>query len=128
MQNTVVVHSTDGTIQKGVTNDFFPNKETFHLSEKETEEVREISLRGLKAVFFVKSFEGNPEYRERPDRERVGFGKKIEVRFRDGETLIGFTQGFSPNRTGFFVFPADPESNNDRVFVLNAATEEVRFL
>jgi hypothetical protein len=128
MQNTVVVRFADGTLQKGITNDFFPNKEAFHLSEKGTGEVREISFRGLKAVFFVKSFEGNLEYRERTDGERPGFGKKIEVLFRDGETLIGFTQGFAPNRTGFFVFPTDPESNNDRVFVVNAATEEVRFL
>jgi hypothetical protein len=27
-----------------------------------------------------------------------------------------------------FVFPADPRSNNDRVFVITAATREVRFL
>lgn len=58
----------------------------------------------------------------------MGFGKKIQVRFKDGETLIGYTQGYSPARTGFILFPADEKSNNDRVFVIKAAAEEVAFL
>lgn len=128
MQNTVVVHFSGGTLRKGVTNDFFPNKDKFHLTEKDTGEVCEVSLAGLKAVFFVKDYTGDRAYRERTDVERLGFGKKLQVRFKDGETLIGYSQGFAPNRSGFFVFPSDPESNNDRVFVLSAATKEVRFL
>ena len=34
----------------------------------------------LKAVFFVKSFAGNPDYREKQEGERAGFGKKIKVK------------------------------------------------
>jgi hypothetical protein len=128
MQNTVVVHFPGGTLLKGVTNNFFPNKERFHLTDKDTGEVREVPFAGLKAVFFVKGFEGDPAYRERTDVERTGFGKKIQVDFNDGETLIGYSQGFTPGRLGFFVFPADPQSNNDRIFVLSAATKAVRFL
>jgi hypothetical protein len=128
MQNTVVVHFSGGTLLKGVTNDFFPNKDKFHLTDKDTGEVREVSLTGVKAVFFVKDYGGDRTYRERTDVERAGFGKRIQVRFKDGETLIGYSQGFAPNRPGFFVFPADPQSNNDRIFVLNAATKEVRYL
>ena len=30
-ENKVVVHRKDGTLQKGTTKDFFPNKEKFHL-------------------------------------------------------------------------------------------------
>jgi hypothetical protein len=128
MQNTVVVHFSGGTLRKGVTNDFFPNKDKFHLTDKDTGEVREVSLTGVKAVFFVKDYRGDRTYRERTDVERAGFGKKIQVRFKDGETLIGYSQGFAPNRPGFFVFPSDPQSNNERIFVLTAATKEVRFL
>ena len=55
-------------------------------------------------------------------------GKKIQVDFADGETLIGYTSGYSPARAGFFVFPADPEDNNEKVFVIVDATEQVSFL
>ena len=128
MQNTVVVNLGDGVLLKGTTNNFFPNKEKFHLTDQDTNEVREVPLINLKAVFFVKDFEGDPNYRERADAERSGLGKRIEVEFKDGETLLGYSQGYTPNRPGFFVFPADPESNNDRVFVLTAATKSVRFV
>ena len=49
-------------------------------------------------------------------------------RFKDGETQVGYTQGFSPSRPGFFFFPADPDGNNKRIFVVNAATSDVRFV
>ncbi|HUG99217.1 MAG TPA: hypothetical protein VMQ83_08580 [Gammaproteobacteria bacterium] len=128
MRNTVVIHFPGGNVLKGITNNFFPNKDKFHLTDKDTGEVREILLSGLKAVFFVKGFDGDPAYRERSDVERTGLGKKIQVDFNDGEVLVGYSQGFTPNRPGFFVFPADPESNNDRVFVVTAATKDARFL
>jgi hypothetical protein len=128
MRNMVVVHFPGGNVLKGITNNFFPNKEKFHLADKDTGEVQEILLSGLKAVFFVKGFDGDPAYRERTDTERTGLGKKIQVDFNDGEVLVGYSQGFTPNRPGFFVFPADPESNNDRVFVVTAATKAARFV
>ena len=128
MLNTVVLHFSNGTIQKGTTDDFFPNKDKFHFKEKDKVEIREIRLGDLKAVYFVKSFEGDPNYRERDDVTRVGFGKKIKVNFKDGETQVGYTQGFTPDRAGFFFFPVDPDSNNDRVFVVKAATDRVQFI
>ena len=128
MKNDVVVHYPGGPLLKGVTNDFFPNKDIFHLEEEGTGEKHEVALTGIKAVFFVKSFDGDSGYKERSDVERTGFGKRIQVQFKDGETLIGYCHSFSPDRKGFFVFPADPESNNDRVFVITASTDDVRFL
>jgi hypothetical protein len=59
--------------------------------------------------------------------ERPGLGKRIQVKFKDGEVLIGYTSGYSPDRTGFFVFPSDPDSNNEKVFVMTAATANVSF-
>jgi len=75
----------------------------------------------------VKSFEGNPAYQEKTDIERVGLGKKIKVLFKDGETLVGYTQGYTPNRDIFIVFPADPDSNNEKVFVVTKSTNSVSF-
>ena len=128
MKNKVVLHIVGGEIRKGTTDDFFPNKDIFHFTNNDGGATSKISLQNLKAVFFVKSFEGNRTYQERDDLERTGFGKKIEVIFKDGEMLRGYTQGYAPNRPGFFLFPLDPESNNERVFVVNAATSDVRFL
>jgi hypothetical protein len=90
--------------------------------------IQEINTIQLKAVYFVKSFEGKPDYQKRNDVERVGLGKKIKVEFKDGETLVGYTQGYAPNRDIFIVFPCDPESNNDRVFVMTKATATVAFV
>ena len=128
MLNTVVLHFNTGIIQKGTTDDFFPNKDMFHFRENDRGEIREIRLGDLKAVYFVKNFDGDPNYQERDDVARVGFGKKIRVNFKDGETQVGYTQGFSPDRIGFFVFPVDPASNNDRVFVVKSATDKVQFI
>jgi hypothetical protein len=128
MQNSVVVHFADHTLLKGVTNNFFPNKEKFHLTDRDTGEVREILLAGLKAVFFVKDFDGDRDYRKHADIERIGVGRKMRVAFKDGETLTGYSQGFSPGRSGFFLFPADPQSNNDRIFVVTAATSSAEFI
>jgi hypothetical protein len=128
MQNTVVAHCLDGTLVKGVTNNFFPNKPSFHVVDRDSGERREITIADLKAVFFVKDFDGDPERREQADVDRTGFGKKMRVEFGDGETLVGYCQGYSPNRPGFFVFPSDPDSNNDRIFIVTAATRSAEFI
>lgn len=128
MQNHVVIHTISGEIIKGLTNDFSPHKDFFHLKEQPSEEMLEIDILDLKAVYFVKTYEGNQNHDEDTEAERVGFGKKIRVLFKDGEELLGYTQGFSPNRPGFFVFPVDAESNNDRIFVVNSATDEIYFV
>src|SRR5690242_10303639 len=67
MLNKVVLHFVEGKILKGTTDDFFPNKDSFHLREKEVGVIQEVHLAGVKAVYFVKSFEGSADYRERND-------------------------------------------------------------
>ncbi|MEK6681893.1 MAG: hypothetical protein AABY79_08010 [Nitrospirota bacterium] len=128
MQNRIVLHFIDGKIMKGFTDNFFPNKNLFHVRDKDNGTATEIDLLKLKGIFFVKSFEGNRNYKERTDTERMGIGKKIQVRFKDGETLIGYTSGYSPERSGFFTFPSDAGSNTERVFVLKNSTEDIRFI
>ena len=128
MINKIIARFIDGKILKGTTSDLLPNKTLFHLSEDGTGAVHKIDTNQLKAIYFVKSFEGNKEYREKTDSERVGLGKKILVSFKDGETLVGYTQGYSPNRSLFIVFPCDPGSNNEKVFVVTCATDKVAFI
>jgi len=63
----VVVRYTDGKVVKGFTQDFLPNKDRFHLhpAERTPGEAREVLLKELKALFFVKDFDGDPQYDER---------------------------------------------------------------
>jgi hypothetical protein len=53
-------------------------------------------------------------------------GKKVAVLFKDGELLCGYTLTYVPGRDGFFMFPADGDTNNLRVYVVNASTAEVK--
>lgn len=126
--NKVVLHFLNGGITKGSTEDFFPNKNKFHLKDKDTGRISEIDIIQLKGIFFVKNFDGNKRYKENDNTERIGLGKKIMIRFKDGETIKGYTSGYSPERSGFFTFPSDPESNMERVFVLKNATADIRFI
>ena len=106
--NKIVIRFADGKILKGITEDFFPNKEIFHLKVNDSNQYREIKVTDLKCVFFVKSFEGNREYVYRNDIERLGLGRKISVQFKDGEIMVGYTQGYSPGRTGCYSVPCRP--------------------
>jgi hypothetical protein len=50
------------------------------------------------------------------------------VVFKDEELLVGTTQGYQPGRPGFFVYPADTQSNNERCYVVSTAAKEVSIL
>jgi hypothetical protein len=82
----------------------------------------------LKAFFWVKDFEGNKNYDEDYGDEIAGTGRKIMVKFSDGESIIGYTLGYSPDRQGFFMTPADLKSNNQRIFVVKSASEKIEFI
>jgi len=133
VQNKIVVRYMDGQLLKGVTNDFFPDKEIFHLLPVETPEEGipiMLSDSNLKAIFFVKGYEGNPDYKDKKDfdSKKPLVGRKIRVVFKDGEVMVGTTHGYRPGRAGFFVVPADADSNIQRCYVLTAATQEVSFI
>jgi hypothetical protein len=90
----------------------------------------EVQCKLLKAVFFVKSLAGNAKR-----QDLRGFiaapaatsqGKKLAVRFKDGELLCGYTLSHRPDRDGFFLFPADTQSNNERIYVLAAAASDIK--
>ena len=128
--NKVVVRFLDGHLEKGTTEDFFPNRPTFHVRPVGSSEMTEVRCKELKAVFFVKDFAGDPKRREARGFERantdVSRGKKIGVRFKDGELVFGYTLTYLPDRSGFFITPADPANNNLRIYVLSHAAREVK--
>ncbi len=129
----VVVRYADGKVVKGYTQDFFPNKDRFHLQPQQQssgQDTRQVLIKDLKAIFFVKDFGGNPAYDERRqfgDGDKPQ-GRKMEILFKDGEKLAGSTLGYEPSRPGFFIQPVDGQSNNMRVFVVQAFVDKVRAL
>jgi hypothetical protein len=125
----VVVHYTNGGVIKGFTHDFFPKKDVFHVYPitDPTGQAIVVSMKELKAVFFVRDFKGNPQYNERKNflEGDKGHGRKLEVTCIDDELLVGSTLGYDPSRKGFFLFPVDPESNNIRIFAVSSAVKKV---
>ena len=130
IENKVVARFRDGRMLKGYTYDFNPHNEIFHVTETQySKEVTEVSHSPLKAVFFVKTFEGNRDHRSGDDFSIETLknvpGLKVKVTFSDGEVMYGSTHGYAPERKGFFIFPVDKESNNERVFAIRDSTVTV---
>jgi len=126
LDNKVIARFADGTLVRGVTFDFNPAKAFFHVHDGA--DLRRVQINELKALFFVRNFDGNPDY-----QDKKGFftsdvhGKRIMVEFRDGETLFGYTLSYTSRGLGFFVFPGDPDCNNEKVFIVHGATRRIKF-
>jgi hypothetical protein len=86
----------------------------------------------IKAVCFVRDFEGGETWREhrafatRPKSS----GLWLRLRFRDGESLEGLLANnlllFEPS--GFSIVPPDPTFQNQKIFIPRIAVEEVQVL
>ena len=129
--NKVVVAFLDGRRVRGYVYNFSALRDAFNVFPQENspkQDAVEVKMKDLKAIFFVKDFVGNREYQDDPLPERLKRGRKIEAAFSDGETLIGATEAYHPQKSGFFMFLADPKSNNTRVFVVNKNLRQIKFL
>ncbi len=93
--NKIVVHEKGGNILKGTTADFLPKRPLFHIAVGgiHSEEIKKIFMDNLKAIFFVKDFSGNSDYKEAKGfSDRPASGKKIRAMFKDGEIVSGHTE------------------------------------
>jgi hypothetical protein len=130
MVNKVVAHYRNGRLVKGTSFDVDPDKPKFHVTT-EDQDIVEVKLADLKALFFVKDLKGNPEHREGqavdPADARARSAKRLDILFDDGERLAALAMSYSPTRVFFFVLPVDPGSNNIRILVNRAAVTSVSF-
>jgi len=137
-QKMTVVRFNNGSILKGYLGDFSPDREEVALREVETGEVHTLRVDDMKAVFFVKSFEGDFDYREKKSYGiRKQTGNRVFVKFKDGERLVGFLDGKVPwekgfflsskenGGKGFFLLPVDEDTNNIKVFVISSSVDDV---
>ena len=114
----IVVHYLDRALERGHARFFFHVQDQTEMTDLDGNR-KVIDLKRVKAVFFVKAFEGNPEYGERKEfaDDSPTFGQKIQIVFVDGEILLGRAMGYRPEEKGFYFKPADPRSNNEVIFV-----------
>ena len=79
----VVVRYANGRVLKGYTQDFYPNKDRFHLFPTDQPGALgvEVLVKDLKALFLVRDFAGDPHYVERKKyREAIdAFDRTIEL-------------------------------------------------
>ena len=126
----VVVRTRDGGVIPGFANQDRIS-DTLKIITQQGKE-QEFNIDKLKAVFFVKDFQGNPEYDEIKflNKQAVSSMVWVRVEFFDGEVL----EGKIPNNMelvsspGFFLSPSDRDTNNKRVYVIKSALKNFTFL
>jgi len=142
-QLKVVAHLRDGKLIKGYFNSLPVALDTLKNQPVDMPRMMQVEEEGsgarievpaeiLKALFFVKSFEGRTNYRElkffQVAPEYAGLW--VRVTFFDGETTEGLVHNaietfVSP---GFVLKPPDPLSNNELAYVMKASLVEVKVL
>ncbi len=134
----VIARFVDGRVLKTYVLDFSPYDE-FVTVEDEARSVQRLKVDELKAIFFVKSFEGD---KNRSDKKafvwKSSTGKRVFVKFKDGEYMTGYVEGDIPWKKGFFLepgkgkgfflIPVDEEGNNLKVFVVASSVWDVTVL
>jgi hypothetical protein len=120
MSNKVVARYRDGRVVKGISLDIDPARPNCHVRTPEGKTV-DVQFRDLKALFFVRSLEGDSTRDETrtpdPQDPRRRGSQLVSLTFEDGEAMVGLTIRYPPNRPYFFLLPADPKSNNIRMLV-----------
>jgi hypothetical protein len=121
-----------GSIEQLLRNDPSSSLDTIRLKLVDTETSEEISTRNAKAVFFVKTFDGDLRHRALHFHENAPIvqGLWVRVSFHDGETIEGI---ISNSRDfvlehGFFMMPTDPNGNNRLIYVLKDRLKDFNVL
>ena len=125
-KSKVVVRLRDKTLLKGKISHFSPFCSYFHLELLNGESVI-VKINKIKAMFFVKSFEGNKQYKYKYEDKLFWIGDKITLKFNDGEKMVGYSQNFDFTPNGYFVTPADVNGNNTYVFASKSAVNSMSF-
>jgi hypothetical protein len=118
--NKVVARFADGRLVKGSCLNVDQTKPACHIRTSDGQMV-EIRFADLKALFFVKSHEGDAAHNEAmavADADaRVRGSVVVDLQFKDGERLVALANRFPPVGNVFFVVPVDAKSNNLRILV-----------
>ncbi len=130
MEQKIVVHMRAGKIHKGITQDFDPELDSFHVLPAEGGGVPiRVRVAEMKALFWVRDYLGNRKFVARRDFAEVeDSGRRAVVVFEDGEEVWGTLEGGNRDGAGFFLRPADRQDNNVRMFVSRCAMKDLRLV
>jgi hypothetical protein len=122
MAQKLIVRMRDGSILKCSSR--IPFSAAFQMITvlDDSGKVLKIALSDLKAIFFVKDFDGNPNYKAGKEfgEGSPRAGKIYSVSFHDGEVIKGRVLNLAEENSGFFLYPADPLDNNEKVFIVRS--------
>lgn len=136
----VIARFVDGRLLKGYVDSFSPKDEFIVVEGGSADKQKKIRINELKAIFFVKTFAGKKDYAERKSfTGPIPPGRRVFVRFKDSEPMIGHIEGDMPwekgfflesrkKGNGFFLIPVDRESNNIKVFVVASSVLDVALI
>ena len=134
----LVAHLRDGLILKGFSRDFDPARELFHIVRRRggVAASQEVRLDQLKALFHVKTWGRKDRHMGREpgfpegdvNRPPDGLYIRTVAEFFDGEKIFGFTRDYDPGRPGFYLYPADPEDNNAKIYVPQSSLVNIQLL
>lgn len=106
--------------------------ESFRVRRRDDNEVEEVAVKDIKAVFYVNSFEGDSghEHLNFHAHAPIVHGIWMRLQFLDGEVMEGIVYNSIRYLVdpGFFLMPTDPESNNRMVYVLKSWLADHRVL
>jgi len=134
----VILRFIDGKMLKGYIRDLKIAEEYLYLEDESAHQLK-VRLKELKAIFYVKKFEG-----ERGHQEKKAFSgtrpssRRVFVKFKDGETIMGNMEGEIPWEKGFFlesmkekaftIVPVDEDSNNTKILVITTSVLDVAMI
>ena len=121
-----------GSIEQLLLNDPLYPLDSIRLKLLDTGQVEDVSTKDAKAVFFVKTFDGDLRHRALHFHEHAPLvqGLWVRVYFYDGEMIEGIisnTKDFVLE-AGFFLRPTDPNGNNRLVYILKGGLKDFHVL
>jgi hypothetical protein len=121
-----------GSIDQLLRNDSQYPLDSIRLRLLDSESVEEVPTKDAKAVFFVKTFDGDTLHQALHFHEHAPIvpGLWVRVYFYDGEMIEGIisnTRDFVLE-DGFFLRPTDPNGNNKLVYVLKGGLKDFHVL
>jgi hypothetical protein len=121
-----------GSIEQLLRNEPAASLESIRLKLVDGGVAEDVSTKNAKAVFFVKTFDGDVNHRALHFHENAPIvqGLWVRIAFNDGETVEGIISNSRDYvlEHGFFMMPTDPNGNNTLIYVLKDRLKDFNVL
>jgi len=121
-----------GSIEQMLRNEPTSSLDTIRMKLVDTNKAEDVSTKNAKAVFFVKTFDGDLRHKALHFHENAPIvqGLWVRIAFHDGETIEGIISNSRDYvlEHGFFMMPTDPNGNNRLIYVLKDRLKDFNVL